>query len=212
MAYFPFFADISGAKCLVVGGGRVALRKIQKLMSFGPKIKVVAPDICEEILQMNLEIYRRKFECSDLDNADFVISATNDENVSMCVYKLCKERRIPVNTVDDQARCSFIFPALAICGDTAVGISTGGKSPLFASRLRSIIEEMLCGQLGKTGELLGEIRPYVKEIFPDEQSSKNAMDTVFDLCMSCERFPTIQEVYKILDDLRSKDENQNRNT
>lgn len=212
MAYFPFFVDISGAECLVVGGGRVALRKIQKLMIFGAKIRVVAPEICEEISQMQLEIYRRRFEPADLDNADFVISATDDGNASREIFELCRERRIPVNTVDDQERCSFIFPALALRGDTTVGISTGGKSPLFASRLRKLIEEQLDERLGETGKLLGEIRPYVKKNFPDERSSKDAMNVIFDLCMSCGQIPEKQEVYKILDDLRSENENQNRDT
>lgn len=212
MAYFPFFVDISGAECLVVGGGRVALRKIQKLMIFGAKIRVVAPEICEEISQMQLEIYRRRFEPADLDNADFVISATDDGNASREIFELCRERRIPVNTVDDQERCSFIFPALALSGDTTVGISTGGKSPLFASRLRKLFEKQLDDRLGETGKLLGEIRPYVKENFPDERSSKDAMNVIFDLCMSRGQIPAKQEVYKILDDLRSENENQNRDT
>lgn len=211
MGYFPFFADISGARCLVVGGGKVALRKVKKLLPFGVKIRVVAPEICEEIIQLKTEVCLRKFERSDLDNADFVISATNDENVSREIYELCQQLRIPVNTVDDQNRCSFIFPALATCGDAVVGISTGGKSPLYASFLRKYIEDNIDEKMIRCGEIIGKIRPYVKERFSGEQNRKCVMESVMDFCLHSDNLPSEQEIYEMIDRIKEENENQNRN-
>lgn len=211
MGYFPFFADISGARCLVVGGGKVALRKVKKLLPFGVKIRVVAPEICEEIIQLKTEVCLRKFERSDLDNADFVISATNDENVSKEIYELCRQLRIPVNTVDDQNRCSFIFPALATCGDAVVGISTGGKSPLYASFLRKYIEDNIDEKMIRCGEIIGKIRPYVKERFDGEKKRKYVMDSVVDFCMNNDDLPSEHEIYEMIDRIK-ENENQNRNS
>lgn len=103
MPYFPFFADITGQPCLIVGGGRIALHKIRKLLPFSPEIHVVAEDISPEISSLpELHITRRRFEDSDLDGMRFVIAATDDHGVNSHVARLCERRRIPCNAVDDR--------------------------------------------------------------------------------------------------------------
>ena len=109
MAYFPFYIDIENKKILVVGGGTVALRKIEKLMPFSPDITVVAPKICDEIKALNVKIIDRKFCDSDLDGAFCVVSATDDESLNGRIFQLCNEKNILVNTVDDKEKCGFIF-------------------------------------------------------------------------------------------------------
>ena len=101
MAYFPFYIDIENKKILVVGGGTVALRKIEKLTPFSPDITVVAPKICEEIKVLNVKIIDRRFCDSDLDGAFCVVSATDDETLNGRIFQLCNEKNILVNTVDD---------------------------------------------------------------------------------------------------------------
>ena len=94
MPYFPFFADITGQPCLIVGGGRIALHKIRKLLPFSPEIHVVAEDISPEISSLpELHITRRRFEDSDLDGMRFVIAATDDHGVNSHVARLCERRR-----------------------------------------------------------------------------------------------------------------------
>ena len=137
MPYFPFFADITGQPCLIVGGGRIALHKIRKLLPFSPEIHVVAEDISPEISSLpELHITRRGFEDSDLDGMRFVIAATDDHGVNSHVARLCERRRIPCNAVDDPANCTFFFPALAQRGDITVGISTAGKSQIGRASCR----------------------------------------------------------------------------
>lgn len=109
MAYFPFYIDIKDKKILVVGGGKVALRKVEKLLQFEPKITVVAPFICDEIRKLGVSIIERKFIDSDIDNIFCAISATDDEVVNGHIFKLCSEKNILVNTVDDKDKCGFIF-------------------------------------------------------------------------------------------------------
>ena len=96
MAYFPFYIDIKDKKILVVGGGKVALRKVEKLLQFEPKITVVAPFICDEIRKLGVSIIERKFIDSDIDNIFCAISATDDEVVNGHIFKLCSEKNILV--------------------------------------------------------------------------------------------------------------------
>ena len=136
MAYFPFYIDIENKKILVVGGGTVALRKIEKLMPFSPDITVVAPKICEEIKALNVKIIDRRFCDSDLDGAFCVVSATDDETLNGRIFQLCNEKNILVNTVDDKEKCGFIFPAIASKNGITAGITTSGKSPIYAKYLK----------------------------------------------------------------------------
>ena len=100
MSYFPFFREIEGEKCLVIGGGKVAARKISRLKGFGVKIKVVAPSIVSDIEAVaqacdNISVERRIFTPQDIENVDFVIAAAGEE-VDKEATRLCKEKAIPV--------------------------------------------------------------------------------------------------------------------
>ena len=145
MAWFPFFIQLEGARGLLVGGGRVACRKAEKLLPFGARLTVVAPEICAELAGMaGLTLCRRPFADSDLDPApDFVIAAAGDRVLNRRIAALCKARRILVNVVDDPAGCGFYFPALVQRGRLTVGISTGGASPTAAAWLRRRLEAEL---------------------------------------------------------------------
>lgn len=109
MAYFPFYIDIENKNILVVGGGTVALRKIEKLSPFKPSITVVSPKICEEILKFDVKVIEREFDDNDLNGAFCVISATDNEQVNSHIFELCKEKNILVNTVDDKENADLFF-------------------------------------------------------------------------------------------------------
>ena len=145
MGWFPFFVQLEGARGLLVGGGRVALRKAEKLLPFGAQLTVVAPCICPPLAALpGLTLCRRAFADSDLSPApDFVIAATGDRALDRRIAALCRTRRILVNVVDDPAACGFYFPALVQRGRLCIGISTGGASPTAAAWLRQKIEALL---------------------------------------------------------------------
>ncbi len=145
MGWFPFFIQLEGTRGLLVGGGRVALRKAEKLLPFGAQLTVVAPCICPPLAALpGLTLCRRAFAGSDLSPApDFVIAATGDRALDRRIAALCRTRRILVNVVDDPAACGFYFPALVQRGRLCIGISTGGASPTAAAWLRQKIEALL---------------------------------------------------------------------
>ena len=128
-----------------MGGGRVALRKAEKLLPFGAQLTVVAPCFCPPLAALpGLTLCRRAFADSDLSPApDFVIAATGDRALDRRIAALCRARRILVNVVDDPAACGFYFPALVQRGRLCIGISTGGASPTAAAWLRQKIEALL---------------------------------------------------------------------
>lgn len=145
MGWFPFFIQLEGTRGLLVGGGRVALRKAEKLLPFGAQLTVVAPCICPPLAALpGLTLCRRAFADSDLSPApDFVIAATGDRALDRRIAALCRARRILVNVVDDPAACGFYFPAFVQRGRLCIGISTGGASPTAAAWLRQKIEALL---------------------------------------------------------------------
>lgn len=169
MAYFPFFVEMKGMRGLIAGGGTVALRKAEKLLPYGPVLTVTAPEICPE-LQAMPEL-RLRFEAAKpemADDYDFVIAATDDPSLNHALSARCAERRIPVNVVDDRDYCSFLFPALIREGPLSVGISTAGASPAAAVWLRRQVEALLPEQIGQILFWLGEMRPVVCPLRPDE--------------------------------------------
>lgn len=189
MGYFPFFMDITGKTGVVAGGGKVAARKVEKLLSFGPRLIVVAPEIEEEIRAQGraaeknkravLCLIERAFTMTDLDNADFVIAATDDEALNGRISDYCRRNHIPVNVVDDREKCSFFFPALVKEGDLTIGISTDGKSPAAASWVRKEIARALPQGLGKTIDLMGQMRPLVMQLGVQEKDRKHILEELF---------------------------------
>lgn len=182
MGYFPFFIDIEGKKCLIAGGGNVALRKIEKLLPFGADITVVAPKICGEIRAISgVAHVEREFAPDDINGAFLVIGATDNEAVNAEIYRLCTEKNILVNIVDDKEKCGFIFPALVKKGDVSIGISSSGKSPIFSRHIKQKIDDLLTEEELKTQEILAKIREKAKQTFETENERKAALEKALEL-------------------------------
>lgn len=166
MAYFPFFVDIGGKNGLIAGGGRIALHKLQKLLPYGAKLKIVAPEVSEVMERTALEndicVIKRAFEPSDLNEMFFVIAASDDAKVNAEIGRLCRERGILVNVVDDKEACSFLFPSLVKEGNLSIGISTEGTSPEVAAELRSRVVSMIPADMDAILAYLGSLRPLAK--------------------------------------------------
>ncbi len=202
MPYFPFFVNIEGRRCLIVGGGRIALHKIRKLLDFSPEIHVVSPEISPEISEIaGVRTERREFRPGDLDGAFFVIAATDNAEVNYGVSALCRERGILCNAVDSPEDCSFYFPALARRGDVTVGVSTAGKSPLIAAKLRREAEALLTPELAEICALMGELRPAVRERFPLEKQRAAAMTAALEYCTERGKAPKLPELIEFIDRL-----------
>ena len=183
MGYFPFYIDIKDKKCVIVGGGRVALRKIEKLIPFEPDITVIAPEINSEIERFGVKLFRRKIQDSDFDGAFFAVSATDDEEVNCHVFELCSHRGILINTVDDMEKCGFIFPALVKRDNITISVSTSGKSPAYAAYLRGRIEDITGEDDEKIVETLWRFRPIIKKKISDPGKRKLIFERLADICV-----------------------------
>ena len=199
MSYFPFFVEIKDKKCLVVGGGIVALRKIEKLQPFGVDIIVVSPAFCTEIEGMDgIRKVQRPFEKMDIEGMLFVIGATDDEQVNGEIASLCKEQNIPVNIVDDPEKCTFFFPALVKKGEFVAGFSTGGGSPLAAQYIRRKVEDAVPDGFDKVVEVLASVREQVKAEITDIKIREKIFKEIFALALEKEGNVSEAEMQEII--------------
>lgn len=184
MAYFPFFMDISGGDGLIVGGGTVALRKIEKLLPYEPRLTVCALEFLPGIEAIpGLVLLRGAFEPSMVEGKLFVIAATDDNALNCQISALCRERRVPVNVVDDRDACTFLFPALVKRGPLSIGISTGGASPSGAVHWKQEIERLIPQDAGNLLDYLDGLRGTVKEAVPDGMARAAVFSILFRTCL-----------------------------
>lgn len=184
MGYFPFFVQLSGQPGLIIGGGAVALRKVQKLLPYGPRLTVVAPHFVPELASIPaLTLRQRAFSQEDLTDMLFVIAATGDPALNHEISALCQAKNIPVNVVDDKDACSFLFPALVRQGSLSVGISTGGASPTAAIWLKQQINALLPDRLDDILTWLESQRPTLKALCPGESQRAALFARLFTACL-----------------------------
>lgn len=183
MEYLPLFIKVANQRCLLVGGGEVARRKLEWLVQAGAHISVVAPEVDEAIrvlLANRGEIHVRKFEAEDVVGNLLVVAATNDPAVNRAAYDAATRAGILVNTVDDRALSSAIFPSIVNRDPVVVAISTGGRSPTLARRVRSLIEARLPSRLGTLAESLGRWRSRVRAAMPDAVARRQFWEALLD--------------------------------
>ena len=140
---YPIMLDLTDVPVLVVGGGRIAQRKVEGLLRSHAKVTVVAPEIADATRTLPVRFVERAYEPSDLDHVRLVITATDQAAVNAAVAADATRRGIWVNSADDPANCTFTLPAVARDGDVTVAVGTGGSSPALASHLRGEIEAWL---------------------------------------------------------------------
>lgn len=203
MAYFPMFIDLTDANCLVVGGGEVAYRKVKVLLDFDAKVQVIAKEISLDLAALSEEtdhllLEQREFTPFDLQDRALVVVATNDSDLNGKISKMCGEGNIPVNVVDDQEKCSFIFPSYIKEQNLVGAFSSGGNSPALTQFLRNKEKEVLTPKLGELNEMLGRWRQPIKELFPLESSRKSAFEQLIDYALCYDGIPTDEEVEELL--------------
>lgn len=167
MDYLPIFIELRSQPVVLVGGGRTALRKLDLLLRSSAQVTVVAPEL-DDALRARLasgkfQHITGRFEASQLDGAALVVAATPHREVNAAVAAAARERRIPVNVVDDPALSSFIFPAIVDRSPLIVAVSSTGQSPVLARSVREQIEALLPERLGALARFLGSRRRQVQE-------------------------------------------------
>ena len=164
---YPVMLDLRGRRCLVVGGGTVAHRKIAGLLDAGATVAVVAPGIDQSVLELDgaLVVTRRRYRTSDLDGVHLVITCTDDPEVNRRVAEDATRRRIWVNSADDPSNCTFTLPAVARRGDLTLAISTNGRSPALARWLRRRFEREFDEAWVALLDVLAEVRAEARATF-----------------------------------------------
>lgn len=200
MTLFPFFANIEGARVLIAGGGRHALEKIRKLKPYGPKLSVISEKFLPEIeADQELCLIRRGFSEEDLLKTPvFVIAAEENTEENHRIASLCRERKIPVNTVDDKEYCDFIFPALIARGNLSVGICTNGASPAAGVLLKKQIASQIPEHIEEILDFLQEKRPEVTRAIPDKKQRFRFFHQLSEICMQKDRPLTEREFTRLL--------------
>ncbi len=159
---YPIALDLEGRRCVVIGGGTVAEHKTRGLLEGGAAVAVVADRATEGLEQLagdaRLELTRRPYTPGDLEGAFLAIAATDDPAVNAEVFAEAEERGVLLNAVDDTEHCNFTVPSVVRRGDLTVAISTAGKAPALAKRLRARLEEHLEPELASVVEMLEEVR------------------------------------------------------
>ncbi len=187
MSYFPFFIDLKDKEVLVVGGGKVAYRKIKTLLDFEAKITVISETYVDEVFELvkvfNIILFEKTFEKIDIENNNFfcVISATDNEDVNSSISKICFDRNILVNVADDIDKCNFTFPAVVKKDDIIIGISTSGKSPTMSKVIKGNIVDMMPKFYGDLVNKLGLAREKIKIQVQDEKKRKLILHKLTDV-------------------------------
>lgn len=219
MGYFPFFVELKGKRGLIVGGGIVAERKVRKLLPYEPELLVVAPQIDDGIWKLSEEIKEKRkknedtselilserdFETTNLEKMDFVIAATSDETLNARIAKLCEERNVLVNVVDDKEKCGFLFPSLIREGKLSIGISTEGASPRVATTFRARLSADIPERMEEILDYLEKIRPFAKMAIEDDKKRAAFLMDLADVCMEKGRPLTETECEILLENYQSK--------
>jgi siroheme synthase-like protein len=166
MSLFPIFVKLEGRLVVVVGGGEIAAGKIEGLLRAGARLRVIAPEVhtlfAEPIRNRKIEWLPRKFAAGDLDGATLVIAATSAAGVNASVFREAETRGILCNAVDDIENCHFYYGSIVQRGDLQIAISTNGKSPALAQRLRRELEQQFGPEYEMWLEWLGVARELLR--------------------------------------------------
>lgn len=174
---YPLFLKLEDKSCLVIGGGKVAMRKTVSLLEAGARITLISPDVTEELQLLidRKEIFykQRLFEKGDTAGFFLIIAATNSRKSNEQVYSEASVHNALINCVDDPDYCNFYVPAQVNRGSLKIAISTEGKLPMLAGRIRRFLNSLFPENMGEKLDELGELRrKIISEAGEDEEKKK----------------------------------------
>jgi precorrin-2 dehydrogenase/sirohydrochlorin ferrochelatase len=166
MVYYPMFLRVAGRRCVVVGGGEVAARKVESLLAAEARVTVVAPAIVQALSTLvargAIEHRARPYRTGDLEGATLAFAATDDEGLHAQLAGDAEAAGVPLNVVDRPRWCTFIVPSVLRRGDLTVAVSTSGGSPALARRVREEIERRLGPEYERALDVLARLRRHLQ--------------------------------------------------
>jgi siroheme synthase-like protein len=183
VGYYPVFIELQDRRCLVIGGGNEAQRKVEGLLAAGGRVDIISPDLKGDLQRLLSEGQivswrQREYQDGDVEGYEVVMVATDDGAVNAAVAADGKRRRVWVNAADDTENCDFILPAVIRKGNITLAASTSGTSPALARRLREELEAYLTDEMPALADLLAEVRVDLRSrgIKPDVDVWQDAID------------------------------------
>ena len=180
--FYPMFADLNGRRCVVVGGGLVAQRKVLALLGYGARVTVISPTLTSRLAACArrgaIRYLARQVRPADLRGAWLVYAATDEPRVNELVSRTAAARRVFANVVDKTPLCSFIAPAIFRRGALTIAISTGGASPALAKKLRRDLERTVGHGYAPMLRLLAGLRGLAKRRLPGPRERKRYFDAL----------------------------------
>ena len=214
MDYLPLFADLKNRPVLVVGGGDIAARKIELLRRAGAHVRVTARELGHELQALHeiaaIEWIAQTFDAEQLEGVFLVIAATDNNTLNSQVFDAANARHKLVNVVDDQPKCSFIFPSIVDRSPLVVAISSSGTAPVLARLLREKIEALLPANLGQMALVAGQWRDKVKQRYHQMSERRRFWERAFNgLFASQMAAGNVNEARRTLDrELENDSDNQ----
>lgn len=182
MEYLPIFLEVSGRKCVVIGGGEVAARKVEALLEAGADVTLVSPALTSALARMaatgKLRHLPRRYQRGDLGGATLVFAAADDAETHRAISAAARELGILVNVADQPELCSFIAPALVSRGALKIAVSTSGLSPGFAASVRDEIENQIGAEYGVALEIVGAARRWLRSRVGSQSDRARIMKTL----------------------------------
>ncbi len=167
MTHYPIFLNLAGRRCLVVGGGPVAERKVEGLLQAGATVTVVSPRLTEKLESLanekKLSRVAREYRAGDLAGCQLIFASTDDTAVNRAVYDEARELGVWLNTADDPAHCDFILPSVLRRGELQVAVATGGSSPALSKAVREELELYFTEDYAILSQIVSDVRRELKE-------------------------------------------------
>ena len=183
MDHLPIFINVRQNPCLVIGGGDIALRKINLLIKAQAKVDCLSPLFCEEITNLSqngdVNLIQKSFESDDIKDYAIIIASTDDSSVNALISKSAKKARIPVNVVDSPELSSFIMPSIVDRSPVIIAVSSAGKAPVLARIIRAKLETVIPSAYGVLAEIAGEYRQKVKDRFSKIKDRRAFWESIF---------------------------------
>jgi len=178
--FYPVLVDLQGKKALVVGGGKVAQRKIETLLEHGATVQVVAKELTASLEELRragrIEFLGEEFSETFVDGVFVVFAATDDAALNRRVSRTAQQRSLLVNAVDQPADCNFIVPSVLSRGDLVIAVSTSGKSPAFARKVRVELEQSFGEEYGLFLNLMGNLRKEILRLGLSQEENKSTFE------------------------------------
>ncbi len=160
MNYYPINLNLANKKCIIIGGGRVAERKVFNLLEYGADIKLVSNEITEKIakIQEKITLIKDNYNKRYLEKSALVFICTNNKDINIEIYKDAKSMGCLVNIATSPELCDFTIPSVVKRGDLQIAISTNGKSPAIAKIVKEKIDSFIEKEYQELVQLMGKIR------------------------------------------------------